>query len=152
MTEGIRQAQAVYDTFTRLVRVQTDLWNRVDGQLRIAHGAPLGNIAALQIIGSAGDCRVQDLVDQLHITVGGASKLADRLVAAGHASRVSNPNDRRSSILIVTPAGVELLALAQPTIDTILAKQFGGILSPAEVLTLNELLLKVQARPIEDER
>ena len=70
------------DAFTRLVRVQTDLWNAVDARVRADHSVPLTDLTALQVVAATATCRVHDLVTTLHITVGGASKVVDRLVAA----------------------------------------------------------------------
>jgi DNA-binding MarR family transcriptional regulator len=49
-------------------------------------------------------CRVFDINEQLSITVG-ASKLVDRIEAAGLCRRRVNPDDRRSRFIELTPAG-----------------------------------------------
>lgn len=132
------------EVFTRLVRVQTDLWNAVDARVRADHGVPLTHVTALQVIVSTPDCRVQDLVSTLHITVGGASKVADRLVAAGHVIRMANPDDRRSSVLIPTDAGRQLLVSSNPSIDSVLDARVGSRLGAEELTALDQLLRTLQ--------
>jgi hypothetical protein len=46
---------------------------------------------------------VFDIAEELSLTVGGTSKLVDRIEAAGHCVRRANPDDRRSSIIELTP-------------------------------------------------
>jgi DNA-binding MarR family transcriptional regulator len=49
--------------------------------------------------------------------VGGASQAVDRLESAGLCARRANPSDRRSSIVELTPKGIELLGIAAPVFD-----------------------------------
>lgn len=132
------------DVFTRLVRVQTELWNVVDARVRADHGVPLTHVTALQVVAGTPTGRVQDLVTTLHITVGGASKLVDRLVEAGHVVRTVNPVDRRSSVLVPTKAGRELVANAAPDIEEVLDERLGSRLTATDLTDLTTVLLKLQ--------
>lgn len=92
--------------FDRLVRYETYLWNHLDDRLRSAGAVSLGNLMALRVARRhAGSGRVQELSDELGITVGAASKLVDRLERDGLAERSANPHDRRSSVVALTAAG-----------------------------------------------
>ena len=71
----------------------------------------------MQVIASTPSCRVQDIARAVAITVGGASQAVDRLEAAGRCVRHPNPDDRRSSILDLTPSGRELLNTAEVVFD-----------------------------------
>ena len=94
------------DFFDVLVRYETYLWNRLDDQLRGDGGVSLATLSALRVVRRhAGECRVQELRADLGITVGAASKLVDRLERDGLAVRTAHPGDRRSSLVILTPAG-----------------------------------------------
>ena len=137
----------LFGTFARLVRLQTRLWNELDAKLRLQHSVALADLTVLELVASINDCRVQDIVDTQHITVGGASKVADRLVTAGHVERSANPNDRRSSILAVTPQGRDLLEHAKPEIDDVLATYFTGALPPGGHTELDRLLTAMQETP-----
>lgn len=99
--------------FMDLVRVETRLWNAVDARLQAEHGLRLGQFDLMTVIAGRDDCRVLDLVREIAITVGAASKSVDRLVAAGWCHRLANPADGRSSFLELTPEGNRVLAGAR---------------------------------------
>jgi len=101
--------------FSDLIRFETELWNTVTARLRSAHGLELHYFEPMQVIAHTPDCRVQEIADALSITVGGTSKLIDRIEAAGWCRRRENPRDRRSSYVDLTPAGRRLLAAAGRT-------------------------------------
>ncbi|WP_033215349.1 MarR family winged helix-turn-helix transcriptional regulator [Kitasatospora phosalacinea] len=107
--------------FLDLVRVETRLYNAVNARLRAEQGLGLGQFEFLEIIDRVPGCRVLDIVGEVAITVGAVSKAVDRLVAAGWCERVAHPQDRRSSILRLTPEGEERLAAARPVVEDGLA-------------------------------
>src|SRR4249920_3035421 len=115
--------------FGELVRLEIELWNAVDARLRADLALPLSSFEPMQVIARRGACRVQDIADEMAITVGGTSKLVDRLESAGHCSRRSNPEDRRSSLVELTPAGLEVLAKAGEVVDDELEMRVGAALS-----------------------
>jgi DNA-binding MarR family transcriptional regulator len=59
------------------------------------------------------DCRIADIAVALSITVGGVSKLVDRIEHAGWCCRAPNPNDARSSVVTLSRAGQRVLDAAQ---------------------------------------
>ncbi|OSP41053.1 MarR family transcriptional regulator [Streptomyces sp. 13-12-16] len=107
--------------FTDLVRVETRLYNAVNARLRAERGLGLGQFEFLEVIDRVPGCRVLDIVGELAITVGAVSKAVDRLVDAGWCLRVAHPQDRRSSVLRLTPEGEEQLAAARPVVEGELA-------------------------------
>jgi len=50
----------------------------------------------MQVMSKYPACRVFDIKEELSITVGGTSKLVDRIEAAGLCRRRANPDDRRA--------------------------------------------------------
>ncbi|MEU6388109.1 MarR family winged helix-turn-helix transcriptional regulator [Streptomyces sp. NPDC046939] len=118
--------------FTDLVRVETRLYNAVSARLRAERGLGLGEFEFLQIIDAIPGCRVLDIVNDVAITVGAVSKAVDRLVAAGWCTRVPHPQDRRSSVLELTPEGREALTAARPVVAATLTSLTEGI--PADDL------------------
>src|SRR5229473_1010714 len=90
--------------FSDLIRFETDLWNAVDARLRSEHDLPLTWFEPMQVMSKYTACRVLDIKEELSITVGGTSKLVDRIEAAGLCRRRANPDDRRSQIIEVTLA------------------------------------------------
>lgn len=111
----------VTPAFLDLVRVETRLYNAVSARLRAEHGLVLGQFEFLQIIDRVDGCRVLDIVGELAITVGAVSKAVDRLVSAGWCVRVAHPQDRRSSVLRLTPEGEKVLGASRPVVEGALA-------------------------------
>jgi DNA-binding MarR family transcriptional regulator len=130
----------VRSTFDRLVHVETLLWNRCDEELLCRTGLRLGRLEVLRVIASVEQCRVNDIAMRLQITVGAVSKLVDRLEESGHCRRAPNPEDRRSSVLSVTPLGRTALEEAERIIDPLLQRCFAD----ADLHSLNEALSRVE--------
>jgi len=115
--DGPDEAAAGVDAgrwFIDLVRVETRLYNAVENRLKAELGLTAGQFQMMRIIADVPNCRVLDLVRETAITVGAASKAVDRIEAAGWCRRDSNPHDRRSSYLTLTPDGERVLAAAAP--------------------------------------
>ncbi|MER5775540.1 MarR family winged helix-turn-helix transcriptional regulator [Streptomyces sp. NPDC002039] len=104
--------------FTDLVRVETRLYNAVNARLRTEQDLSLGQFEFLEIIDRVPECRVLDIVGELAITVGAVSKAVDRLVTAGWCVRVAHPQDRRSSVLRLTPEGKEQLTASRTVVTS----------------------------------
>jgi DNA-binding MarR family transcriptional regulator len=119
--------------FSDLVRLEIELYDALDRRLRDDFGLPLSRFELMQVIARTEACRVYDIVSRLSITVGGVSKAVDRMEALGYCVRRSNPDDRRSSIIELTPAGESLVAEAIPVVDTELGIRLGAAL-PARSL------------------
>lgn len=110
------------DFFTLLVRFETTLWNRVERGLGEDRRVSMANLLALRVLdGHGGNGRVNELSDELDITIGAASKLVDRLERAGLAQRRPHPDDRRSSLISLTPDGQQALADGLVTAERLLA-------------------------------
>lgn len=132
--------------FDALLRYEIRLWNVLDAALVRAHGVSLGRLQALRVVrGHGGRARVQDVSDELLITVGAASKLVDRLERDGTARRVPNPDDRRSSLIALTAAGEQLLDAASATFEAVLA----DCLPPALVGTQDLVSLTATLRKLD---
>ena len=123
------------DFFDTLIRYETDLWNYLDRTLLSEGAVSLATLEALRVVDRhAGRARVHELQDDLRITVGAASKLADRLEKAGLAVRSANPDDRRSSILTLTPEGRAEHARGVEVLDQALTAHLAGEGSALEAL------------------
>lgn len=116
--------------FDDLVRFETQLWDVVDAELRAAHDLPLTWFEPMGVVRRTPDCRVMDVAEASSITVGGASKLVDRICAARLALRTPHPDDGRSSIIALTDAGRQLLEAAESTFRNTLGERLGGVLAP----------------------
>lgn len=116
--------------FSTLIRYETELWDAVEARLRDAHGLDLSWFEPMQVIHRTPSCRVHDIAAALSITVGGTSKLVDRIEAAGWCERRPNPGDSRSSLIELTAAGRRLLAAATRTFTREVDGHFGSVLTP----------------------
>jgi DNA-binding MarR family transcriptional regulator len=110
--------------FDDLVRLETELWNSVDARLRKESGIPLGTFNVMLVVQSTAGCRVNDIAEQLAITVGGVSQAVDRIVEKGLLKRKQDSSDGRSSIVSLTGLGERKLAEAGPVFDNELNRWF----------------------------
>lgn len=126
--------------FHDLVRVETALWNAVDAALREHCGLTLARFETLEVIGRRRPCRVQDVADELLIGWSGASKIVDRLAADGLCRRRPNPDDARSSHLVLTARGRGLLHRAAARHAAELDTRFGAALTAPQLEALRRAL------------
>jgi len=111
--------------FNDLIRFEIQLWNAVEARLKSEFGLPLTHFEPMSVMDRLPRCRVYDIANELGITTGGTSKLVDRIEASGYCRRLPNPDDRRSSLLELTPAGRSLFADAGAAFDDELQRQLG---------------------------
>jgi DNA-binding MarR family transcriptional regulator len=130
--------------FDDLVRLETALWNRVDIQIHDEHGLPLAWLEPMQIISATPHCRVLDIAEALFITVGGASKVVDKIEAHGWCRRLPNPNDGRSNLIELTLSGEALLAEANLTLGEALAVYVGAAASASDLNQLSSTLRRLR--------
>lgn len=114
--------------FSDLVRLETELWDLVDARLRRDHDLALSWFEPMQVIDRTPGCRVVDIAEALSITIGGTSKLVDRIEHAGWCERSPNPDDGRSSTIALTHSGRRLLASARRSFADELAVGIGTAL------------------------
>ncbi len=115
-----------------LVHLEIVLWNRIDSRLRDEHDLPLAFFWPLYVVerSSGGSLRVGEVATALGTTVGGASKIVDRIEGAGLLRRESDPADRRASRVTLTDAGRRKLSAASETYEAEMATVLDAALSP----------------------
>jgi DNA-binding MarR family transcriptional regulator len=131
--------------FADLVRLEIELWDAVEARLRADLGVGLGTAQTLAVVAAVEDCRVHDIVRDLSITVGGASKTVDRLERHGFVTRRPHPSDRRSSVIALTRAGAATHAKAQRVIAAELDARIGGALPDRALDQLHGTVAKLRA-------
>ena len=131
--------------FSELIRLETELWDAVESRVRARRGVTLGSYEVMSVIARQPGCRVQDIAGALSITVGGVSKIIDRLEAAGYCTRRPNPADRRSSVIGLTPAGAGLVAELTRTVEDELARRLGPALSSGSAAELTRTLTRLRS-------
>jgi DNA-binding MarR family transcriptional regulator len=139
-----RLMSEVRQVFNEVIHFEIEIWNGVDARLRSDFNLPLTHFEPMSVIDRLDGCRVYEIATELGITTGGASKLIDRIEADGLCRRRANPDDRRSSLLELTPAGRKLLHDASAAFDDELARRLGG-LSPRAVEQLLSTLTRLRA-------
>lgn len=138
--------------FRDLVRLETDLWNRVDARVHREHGLPLAWLEVMQVVSTTPGCRVLDVAEALFITIGGASKVVDKVQAGGWCRRLPNPSDGRSNLLELTEAGEVLLAAANVTFQDALAAYLGAAAPSGELTKLSDTLGRLRRHLITADR
>ena len=133
------------DFFHQLVRFETELWNAVDTRLRDDFDLPLTRLEPMQVIARRPSCRVNDIAEELSITIGGTSKLVDRIEAAGYCVRRANPDDGRSSVIELTAAGRRVLAKAAKAFEDELQTRIGSAVSTRSLQQLHATIVKLRA-------
>jgi MarR family transcriptional regulator, organic hydroperoxide resistance regulator len=133
------------DLFHQLVRFETELWNAVDARLRADFDLPLTRLEPMQVIARRPSCRVNDIAEELAITIGGTSKLVDRIEAAGYCFRRANPDDGRSSVIELTAAGRRILAKAAKVFEDELETRIGSAVSARSLEQLYSTIVKLRA-------
>ena len=130
---------------TDLIRLEIALWDRVDTRLRESHKLPLAFFESLLFISRAprGSMRVGDLARALRVTVGGTSKLVDRIEIAGLIAREPDPDDRRASRVVLTTAGKRKLTAALKTYETEAGSILGGVLRPVEQRQMSDYVSRL---------
>ena len=87
--------------------------------------------------------RVGDLARGLRITVGGTSKLVDRIERAGLIAREPDPDDRRASRVALTTAGKRRLTAALQTYEAEASRILGSVLSPDEQRQMSDYVSRL---------
>jgi DNA-binding MarR family transcriptional regulator len=68
---------------------------------------PMAQVEVLQSVAESGPTRVSELADRLRLAQSTVSTLVGTLAAAGLLTRDVHPDDRRASVVALTPAGAE---------------------------------------------
>jgi MarR family transcriptional regulator, organic hydroperoxide resistance regulator len=132
------------DLFHQLVRFETELWNAIDARLRADFDLPLTRLEPMQVIARRPSCRVNDIAEELSITIGGTSKLIDRIEAAGYCARRANPDDGRSSVIELTAAGRRVLAKAAKTFEDELESRIGSAIPARSLQQFHSTIIKLR--------
>ena len=98
-----QQAEAVVVASRVLVAVSAESIAAVEDTVTMTQ------LRALVVIASHQSMNVADLAQALAVHASSATRVVDRLLAAGLVSRRDNPADRRHLVLEITPGGRRLL-------------------------------------------
>jgi len=149
---GVQREPDLAALFSDLIRLETELWDLVEARLRCDHDLALSWFEPMQVIDSTPSCRVIDIAEALSITIGGTSKLVDRIENAGWCERSPNPDDGRSSTIELTRAGQRLFTAAQRTLTDEIGIRLGEPLSTSELRRFAASVRKLRAHLREQRR
>lgn len=138
--------------FSDLIRLETEMWDLVDARLRSDHDLALSWFEPMDVIESTPGCRVIDIAEALSITIGGTSKLVDRIENAGWCERSPNPDDGRSSTITLTRRGRRLLTAARRTFSDEVGTLLAEPLSASELQRFAATVRKLRAHVHEQRR
>lgn len=133
------------DFFADLVRCETRLYNALNDWLRARHGIVTSQYEFLRYLRDHPGARVADLAAEFAIGIGATSKSMDRLERHGWLARQPNPDDRRSSLLVLTDEGRELADAAEESFTARLTELVGGALGDAELSATARALTLLRA-------
>ena len=142
--ERLSGGQDLASLFSDLIRLETELWDLVDARLRRDHDLALSWFEPMHVIDSTPGCRVIDIAEALSITIGGTSKLVDRIENAGWCKRSPNLDDGRSSTIKLTRAGRRLLTAARRTLSDEISIGLGESLSTSELQRFAKTVRKLR--------
>ncbi|MEW6639785.1 MAG: MarR family winged helix-turn-helix transcriptional regulator [Pseudomonadota bacterium] len=133
-------------TWARLVRVQQDLLDHVEADLKAAGLPPLvWYDVLLELVREPdGRLRYRDLQARLLLAKHNLSRLLDRLAAEDLITREAVADDARGACIVVTAAGRQLQKRIWPVYHQAIATHFAGKLSGADVKKLGDILDKLR--------
>jgi DNA-binding MarR family transcriptional regulator len=129
-----------------LVQLEIALWNRIDARLRAEHDLSLAYFWPLYMVGCSedGSLRVGELATAIGATVGGASKLVDRIERGGLLRREPDAADRRASRVALTEDGRRRLVAAGATYEAEMATALDAALSADQQRCMHVLVRQLQ--------
>jgi DNA-binding MarR family transcriptional regulator len=131
--------------FSDLVRCETRLYNALNDRLRERHGIVTSQFEFLRYLGDHPGSRVADLAAEFAVGIGATSKAVDRLEKQGWVARQPNPSDRRSSLLVLTGEGSQLVQAADRTFTERLAELIGTALDGPALTTVTRTFSQLRS-------
>ena len=137
------------EAYASLCRTGEALLGEVDRRVRMTFGIPQAAATALAVIDGAGvPLTPSQVSDRVLIASATMTATLDLLERRGWIRRLANPDDRRSTLIEITPDGKAATDQLLPGIRT-LEKSILSTLTPDEREHLLALLAKVLARAAE---
>ncbi|WP_169507535.1 MarR family winged helix-turn-helix transcriptional regulator [Paenibacillus harenae] len=110
------------EAFRQVRRHVNAEWNTYN-----VHGLGMTHGRMLTILAESGPQKASALAEQLHITSGGVTGIADRLIELGFIQRTRGEQDRRVVMLGITDEGKKNVELIETVRTKIMFKLFDGM-------------------------
>jgi DNA-binding MarR family transcriptional regulator len=123
---------------------------QLERELQVEQAMSLGEYEVLLMLAYSGErrLRMSELAEIMVLSRSGATRLIDRLEAAGLVERVSCDTDRRGQWAQLTQAGYDRLRAASPTHLRGIAEHFLDRIPADELEALHGTLRRVMTEPI----
>jgi DNA-binding MarR family transcriptional regulator len=145
MPEPISPHDPRLAAWAAFLRAHARLVRRLEAELQAEQDLALTDYDVLVQLAQAGErrLRMSELADRLMLSRSGATRLVDRLVAAGLVERVTCDDDRRGQWASLTDAGHERLRRASPTHLRGVGEHFLDRLSADELQGLGRIFTRL---------
>ena len=133
-SEGGRLDETELGAWRGFLRAHAALVRDLDAELQSAHGLSLSSYEVLLLLAGASNRRLRmtELAKATLITLGGVTRLVDRLEREGLVERERCASDARGILAVLTPAGLERLRDAGPTHRAGIRRRFLAQLTVAQ--------------------
>jgi DNA-binding MarR family transcriptional regulator len=88
--------------------------------------------------------RLRDVARELVLTRSGATRLVDKLEAAGLVRRERSEDDRRGAVAVLTAEGGCALSAAWPVYAAGIRERFADMLSPSEIRIIRDAMRRIE--------
>jgi len=141
-----KPSKETIQTWARLVRVEQELLEKVEGDLKIAGLPPLVwyDVLLELVREPSGRLRYRDLHAKLLLAKHNLSRLLDRLEADRLVAREAVEDDARGAYVDITEAGRQVQKRIWPVYRRAIAQHFASKLSSMDVQQLDKILNKLR--------
>lgn len=146
-----RESDDRIHTFGLLLEAHQRLTRLLDADLQGSDGISLQTFEVLLRISRSPDGRLimSELAEQVALSTGGITRLADRLEQDGLVARQACPSDRRRMYLVLTSVGADVLGSAIEHHSVALDEHLMSRVDPTDLIVF-ERVLDVLRRPASD--
>jgi DNA-binding MarR family transcriptional regulator len=127
---------------THTLHVALVLKNELEDRLLAAEGLLLADNEALLNLDHS-PLRMTEIAERLVLSRGGTTKVIDRLEEMGYAMRTDDPDDRRATLVEITPDGSEAVRRARKVVDAYLQTAFADTVTDEEASVIVAALSRV---------
>jgi DNA-binding MarR family transcriptional regulator len=129
------------------INAHASVIERIEAELAQERQLPLTSYDVLVALAESPErrLRMHELADRIVLSRSGLTRMVDRLEAEGLLRRERSGSDRRGAYAVLTEGGHMALDAARPIYARGINTFFAGKLSDAEIRTITEALVRVDA-------
>ena len=134
--QRLKDLSSLFEVVSSLERKWANEWNQKN-QL----GMSKSHILLLDLLAKEGPKRPSAIAEHLKVTTGGVTVLTTKLINGGFVEKTQNSADRRSSQIVITSKGKEMLDESRAQVTAMVNSMF-GMLSNDEINLLHTIFEK----------